>query len=180
MPRSNCVCLVVSLWFLALGTICRAADRQSVGLPLTFEPNRGQTDSETIFLGRTPGVTVALTRDGAVLYAEKQGVVHSVRIRFRGMAGAKASAESATGGYANYYRSQDQNQWLSHIPLYSRVRYASVVRGIDAVFHGNEGRLEYDFEIAPFAAPGDISFSLEGADIFSVVPDGGLEFSAGG
>lgn len=180
MPRSKCAFVVVSLWFITLATICGAADRHSVGLPLTFEPNRGQADSETIFLGRTPGATVALTRDGVVLSDEKQGVVHSVRICFRGMAGAKASAESATGGYANYYRSQDRNRWLSHIPLYSRVRYASVAPGIDAVFHGNQSRLEYDFEIASFASPGNIRFSLEGADKFYVAPDGGIEFRAGG
>ncbi|MGH7815675.1 MAG: hypothetical protein ACREQI_16935, partial [Candidatus Binataceae bacterium] len=36
-------------------------------LPLSFEPNRGQTDSRVKFLSRGPGYTLFLTPDGATL-----------------------------------------------------------------------------------------------------------------
>src|SRR6202035_226990 len=45
-----------------------------------------------------------------------------------------------------------------------RVRVANVYKGIDLVFYGNSGDLEYDFVVAPGADPRQIRLAFEGAD----------------
>jgi hypothetical protein len=173
------------LSFLIVGLVCYfslfagASGTQSVRLPLTFEPNQGQADAQTLFLARTPSGTVLLTHDGALLNSATEGSPHSVRLRFHGLKNAHPLAEGATGGLVNYYHSQNRNQWLTHIPLYSSVRYPEISKGIDVLFHGRDGQLEYDFEIVPGASPRDINFTLQGADKISISTDGGLDFAAG-
>ena len=47
---------------------------------------------------------------------------------------------------------------------YAKVKYEGVYPGIDLVYYGNqEGRLEYDFIVAPGADPDQIAVSVEGA-----------------
>jgi hypothetical protein len=54
-----------------------------------------------------------------------------------------------------------------------------VFQGIDVLFHGHDGHLEYDFEVLPGTSPRDIRFRLEGADHLSISSNGDLEFAAG-
>jgi hypothetical protein len=156
-----------------------ASGPQSVRLPLTFEANQGQADAQTLFMARTSNGTVLLTQDGALLNSATVGSPHSVRLRFRGLKNAHPLPGDATGGVVNYYHSQDRAQWLTRIPLYSSVHYPNVSKGIDVLFHGHDGQLEYDFQIAPEASPRDIRFTLEGADKVSIATDGSLDFAAG-
>jgi len=74
----------------------------------------------------------------------------------------------------------DRSNWHTGVTSYSRVRYAEVYRGIDAVYYGNEGRLEYDFVLAPGADAGSIRMRFCGADRLRITPDGDLEVRAGG
>jgi hypothetical protein len=172
------------IFFVVLTVLCSFAtpifaQDHSIQMPLTFEVNRGQAAADAIFLARTPSGTVVLTQDGAVLTATSKAPLSSVRLRWNGLANTKPLGDSATGGFVNYYHSQNRNQWLTHIPLYSSVRYPNVSKGIDILFHGRDSQLEYDFEIAPGASPCDINFTLQGADKVTISADGGLDFSAG-
>ena len=65
-------------------------------------------------------------------------------------------------GKSNYFLGNDPSQWHAGIPNYGRVMAAEVYPGIDLVYHGNQGQLEYDFEVAPHANPHKIRFVLEG------------------
>jgi hypothetical protein len=60
------------------------------------------------------------------------------------------------------------------------VRYSQVYRGIDTVYYGNQGRLEYDFLLAPGADAGAIRMRFRGADRLRITPAGDLEVEAGG
>src|SRR5712692_5651757 len=58
--------------FLSVLTVARGADSSGLHatyakLPLSFEANRGQTDSRVEFLSRGPGYQFFLTRTGAVM-----------------------------------------------------------------------------------------------------------------
>lgn len=154
-----------------------ALDRHTAVLPLTFEPNRGQAASQALFLARANGSTIQMARHEVILGNNASGT--QVRIRLQGTAGATPVAESATGGVTNYYRSQDRAQWLTQIPLYSRVRYPAIVPGIDVVFHGRQDLLEYDFEIQPGSDPASLHFSIEGADHLALSTEGALDFTSG-
>ena len=66
-------------------------------------------------------------------------------------------------GKSNYFIGNDPSQWHTGVANYSRVAEKGVYPGIDLVYHGNQGQLEYDFDVAPQADPGRIRVALEGA-----------------
>jgi hypothetical protein len=49
------------------------------------------------------------------------------------------------------------------LPTFAKVGYPNVYQGIDVVYYGNQGRLEYDFVIAPGADPSAITLRFSGA-----------------
>lgn len=54
------------------------------------------------------------------------------------------------------------------IPNYTKVRYEEVYPGIDLVYYGNQGNLEYDFIVKPGADPNSIRMAYRGVDGLSV------------
>ena len=144
-------------------------------VPVFFEENRGQADAAARFIGRTASGTVLLTKNGAILCGRSK---ERIRLRFIGASDSKVLGEDATGGFANYYTSQDRARWITHIPLVSRVRYAGLYKGIDVAFHGNEDQLEYDFQVGPGGNPNDILFVIEGAKEMSISADGSLKITS--
>jgi hypothetical protein len=122
-------------------------------LPLSFEPNRGQTDARVKFLSRAGRRTLWLTKDEAVLAiaplragsGEKQEVARKqnqsapavLRMKFVGAnADPKITGEARQAGLVNYLRSKP-GESRTGIPTYARVRYSSLYPGIDLVFYGN-------------------------------------------
>ena len=51
-------------------------------------------------------------------------------------------------GRSNYFIGNDPKNWHTGIPQFAGVHYQSVYPGIDLVFYGSQGRLEYDFKVA--------------------------------
>jgi len=78
-------------------------------------------------------------------------------------------------GRANYFIGNDPKQWRTDIPMYRRVRYYDVYPGIDVVYYGNQGRLEFDIEVAPGADLAQVRLRIEGADGLALKPDGDLD-----
>ena len=161
--------------------IAKASDiaLQSRSLPLSFEPNVGQSDAHVRFIGRGATGTAFLTDDGLVLTGQGPGETRSIRIHLLASGKSRPGGEKPTGGVVNYYRTRDRKNWLTGIPIFKRVRYARVYPGVDVIFHGNDGALEYDLEIAPGSSPQKIALAVEGATKMSVAEDGGLEIYAG-
>jgi hypothetical protein len=60
------------------------------------------------------------------------------------------------------------------------VKYEQVYPGIDLVYYGNQRSLEYDFVIAPFAAPKTIMLAFEGARCITVDESGDLVLDTAG
>jgi uncharacterized protein (TIGR03437 family) len=83
------------------------------------------------------------------------------------LAGARSSAaaegESPLPGIVNYLNESDSARSITGIPTYGRVRYRGVYPGVDLVYYGNAGRLEYDFVVAPGADPHTIRLCYDGA-----------------
>ena len=84
-------------------------------------------------------------------------------------------------GVHNHFHGADRAHWRTGVPTYARVRYHSIYPGVDLDFYGDQGRLEYDFIISPFADPGKIRIRWRGADTVQLTPDGDmiLETAAG-
>ena len=54
-------------------------------------------------------------------------------------------------GKSNYFVGNDAKKWRTSVTTYAKVRYKDVYPGVDLVYHGNQGQLEYDFVVAPGA-----------------------------
>ena len=82
--------------------------------------------------------------------------------------------ETKLGGHSNYLTGNDRSQWRTNVPHFGKVRYTDVYPGIDLVYYGKEGLLEYDFVVAPGANPGRIRFRMDGAQSMKLSPEGDL------
>src|ERR1700728_307098 len=174
-------------------------------LPLTFEPNQGQTDNRVKFLARHSNVTVFLTGDGATLsihgptsasgnigsslnphaalrYIADQGRARSDRVSFKfkgANPAAKISGSEKLQTVTNYLVGNDPALWHSSIPNYSRVEYQSIYPGVNVVFYGNHGRLEYDIDVAAGVDPRIIQMQFDDAQGIKLNRAGNLVLHAG-
>jgi hypothetical protein len=142
-------------------------------LPLSFELNQGQTDAQVKFLARGAGYTLFLASDEAVLTLQPSATAAAgkgekpavVRLKLVGAEGnARVSGERELAGRSNYFVGNDPQRWQTNIPTYGQVRYREVYRGIDLVYYGRQGQLEYDFVVAPGAEARAIGLEIVGAE----------------
>jgi hypothetical protein len=158
-----------------------AAQRASIAaLPLNFERNLGQAPEEVQYLAHGPAYAIAITEQGAALSlgrgARASEPPQVVRLRVHGANHASIpTAEEPLPGRVNYFIGNDPSQWRTNIATYHKVRYAGVYPGIDLVYYGTQGKLEYDFTVAPGAAPKTIGLSFEGARGLRVDDQGNLK-----
>src|SRR5262249_41224958 len=66
-------------------------------------------------------------------------------------------------GKSNYFIGNDPKKWRSDVPTYGRVKYENVYSGVDLVYYGNQGQLEYDFIVKPGADPRTIRLAYKEA-----------------
>lgn len=153
-------------------------------LPLSFQPNRGQSARAVRFLAAGPGLGLFLTRAGAVLAlggGDAGTAGPAVSMRFLGAA-ADPSIDGVgrLPGTVNYLGAGPaRGAGASHapergIPTYRGVRYTGLWPGIDARFYGAGGRLEYDFDLAPGARVGAIGLRFAGQRRLAIGPRGAL------
>ena len=57
----------------------------------------------------------------------------------------------------------DPAKWRRGVPQFARVRYENIYPGINLVFYGNQGKLEYDFQVAPGADAAQAELEPSGA-----------------
>ncbi len=166
-------------------------------LPLSFEANHGQWDSSVQFVTRGSGHQLFLRPTDAVLALrtgeakdESQGgdihrsqpsgspspSSHSVvRMKFDGAnPQAQIVGLDKLPGIVNYILGDDPTKWRTNIPTYQKVEYKDVYSGIDLVYYGHQGQLEYDFIVAPGADPKQITLAFEGVETIDVDQQGDL------
>jgi Beta-propeller repeat len=162
----------------------QALPSKSLNLPLVFEPNQGQSAAQVKFLARGAGYGLFLTSNEAVLTLRhsaarsqfpvpgSQSVVRSsqeasssvIRMRLDGaQSSARVSGGSPLPGKSSYFIGNDPAKWHRDIPQFGRVQYQGVYPGVDLVYYGDQGQLEYDFRVAPSADPNQIALSFKGA-----------------
>jgi hypothetical protein len=66
-------------------------------------------------------------------------------------------------GKANYFMGSDPANWHSNVPTYGKVGFRDVYPGLDLVYYGKQGQLEYDFIVAPGADPTQARLHFAGA-----------------
>ena len=171
-------------------TVSQARAIQTYGkLPLSFEVNEGQSADQVKFLSRGPGYTLFLTDGEAVLSLRSQnpgvgsqnenplpaaarGLLRETKDRGNRTAdilrlelvganhAAKVAGLDELPGKSNYFIGNDPAKWRTNVPTYGKVKYESIYPGIDLIYYGGQGRLEYDFVVSPGANPKAIALAV--------------------
>ncbi len=156
-------------------------------LPLSFEANRGQWEGGTDFVARGAGYSLALTATEArfALQPNQTGsegkAPHSLRMQLKGAnAAAQPRGLDELPGRSNYLVGRDAARWRTDIAQFRQAKYESVYPGVDVVYYGAQGQLEYDFIVAPNADPRAIELSFADVDEVSVNAEGELVLRAAG
>jgi uncharacterized protein (TIGR03437 family) len=66
-------------------------------------------------------------------------------------------------------------EWRRGVRGYRKVEYSGIYHGIDLVFYGNGGQLEYDLVVHPGARPEQVSMTWRGARRMTIDPGGALQ-----
>jgi sugar lactone lactonase YvrE len=153
--------------------------RQAYGrLSTSFEPNVGQADPSVAFVTQGGGSRIGLAPTEVVFPSSATGAVPgapaAVRMRLKGAdPNAPLSGQDRLAGVVNYL-SPDPAAARTGVPTYARVTARQAWPGIDAVYHGGQGRFEYDFVVAPGADPGQIGLEFPDATGLALDPGGDL------
>ncbi len=161
-------------------------------LPLAFERNVGQTDPSVKFMARGSDYALFLTGKEAMLAlqaparrnassdrssASKPSGLQMSAIRMA-LVGANTSADvvgsDKLDSISNYFIGNNPSKWHSNVPQFARVRYQDVYPGIDLIYYGHQGQLEYDFEVAPGADSKQVVLQFNGSDNTNLTASGDL------
>ena len=168
------------------------------GLPLFFEPNQGQgnldaTDARAKFVSHGAGYSLFLGSEGAILSLVSRNPeasksfktrqpdrVDSFEMKFAGAnPAAFVTSAGLMRGKSNYFIGNNPAKWRTSVPQFARVRYSNLYPGIDLVFYGDQGQLEYDFQVAPGSDPAQAELEFRGARHLEL-KDGSLVVHTGG
>jgi len=173
-------------------------------LPLSFEANQGQSDSQVKFISRGSKHSLFLTPTEAVLALRKStanqgrpkmnlasGIVESegseaiaqavLRMQLVGAnMNPRVLGFDELPGNVNYFLGDNSTKWRSNISTYGKIKYQAVYPGIDLVYYGNQQELEYDFIVAPYADPAMIKLRFTGAEKLDVNAEGELSIDFAG
>ena len=127
---------------------------------------------------RDQGLGRGLTRADAITGTAPISAT-SVRLRYDGAdPHARVSGDDQLPGVATYLVGADPSRWQVDVPTYARVSYHDVYPGVDLVYYGTVGRLEYDWRLAAGADPGRITLAVDGARRVSLDAAGNLVLGA--
>lgn len=166
------------------------ASMQYGKLPLSFEPNLGQSNREAKFLAHGDGYSLFLTSNEAVLALRNaprskssSAAAHADVLRMQ-LVGANPSATFSAidelPGKANYLIGRNQSDWHTDVPTYRKVAEQGIYPGVDLVYYGTQRQLEYDFVVAPGADVAPIRLSIQGGKTLQIDNAGELLVSTSG
>lgn len=178
--RSKTDTSLLSFRFPWQAPLSTAPDAQALGrIPLFFEENQGQLHRDVKYLSHGAGYTLFLTANEAVFQlANQNGRPEKTVLRTRLLDAnphASTQGEIPQPGRSNYFIGNQPKDWHTNIPNYGKVRYQSVYPGVDLVYYGNQGQLEYDFIVQPGANPNLIRMRYEGAKTLHLDAQGNLQ-----
>jgi hypothetical protein len=183
----------LGLFIAMTGLLSQASSAQSVVAPKAtaavlgnhlqtfFEPSDPRWEPKELYRGHGLGVATSFEQDTVrVLLPNRGGEPSSVQLHFAGaLPSARVEGVEHLLGISNYFAGSDPKQWRTKVPHFARVAYRGVYPGVDVVFYGEQGRLEYDYVLAPDADPSAIHLHVEGGRL-ALSREGEVIVSAGG
>ena len=162
MPRGSVTQYTTALAICMAAAPIHAAQHR---LPLWFEEHAAANGAK-VYLARGVGYGLLLSDQQAeIALPDAKRMPRRLRMRLTGARSeAKAEGAEALPGRVNYLVGREPSQWRRGIATFGRVRYRAVYPGIDLDWYGNDGRLEYDFLVAPGADPSRIALRFDGVN----------------
>ena len=149
-----------------------AASTKEMSAALRNLPMRFEQDATGHWTARGAGYALAF-EDSAVDFHVPDGVA---RLLFEGSkAGAKWEPSEKALAPTNYFRGST----FRSADAFGRLRRSSLYPGIDVVYYGNGGELEYDFMLAPGADASRIRMRLTGTGEAAIDDAGSLALKLG-
>jgi hypothetical protein len=152
-------------------------------MPICFEANQGQAASSAQFVSAIGGPRLLLSPAEATFERRQSQLTENEALKMH-LVSADPAAEirglDLLPTRANYFIGNDPSKWHTNIPTYARVICQQVYPGVDLIYHGTNGQLEYDFVVAPGADADNIRLRFEGAEEVNVDPAGSLIIQAKG
>jgi hypothetical protein len=91
------------------------------------------------------------------------GTAATLRLRLLGSKVVRPTGIDPLPGRVNYYIGNDPAKWYQNVATYAKVKYHDIYPGVDLVYHGQRGQLEYDFVVAPGADPSSLLLAVDAA-----------------
>src|SRR5579872_898864 len=143
---------------------------------LDFEPNLGQTHSSVRYLARVGSAMVFIRDHGIVLHhSSLSKPASTIDIEFVGAARNVNWQPLDPGpGRTTYLIGRNPAGWIHDIPHFHRLLGKNLYPGVDLVVHGSgDGKLEYDFVLAPGADWKRIQLQFKNSSS-EILPNGDL------
>ena len=157
-----------SLFFAAVCAFGAGSTQLLPQLPVRFEHPAGAPWS-----ARGLGYSLAFTADATVFHLGER----TLAMRLVGADPAAAFEAFSSNSVPTQYFTP---AFRGPVESYRRLRRRQVFPGVDVVYYGTGGNLEYDFEIAPGADPSLIRLRFDGADRLRLALTGELLIELGG
>ena len=151
-----------------------------------FIENRGQWDSQAVFLARSAGIDSWVTRGGIVydfhryqqrFNSREPGATlgHVIKMSFVGTSKeARIAPVRELRGRLNYFIGANRRKWATGVRRFAETRAEQIYGGVATRYYFDGGAPRYDLIVAPNADPSQIRMRFEGAGALSVLPSGAL------
>lgn len=164
-------------------SVARIAPHAAIGaaLPLRFEPVARRSRTRPAYVAHGSGYVIVIDRAGAGiilggalpprLHAAARGRGDAdqkprATVRMRLVTPARRAALAPSGppaGRVTYLLGRDRSRWRLGVPAYAKIVERGAWPGIDLIYYGTGGRLEFDLALAPRGRLADIRLELTGA-----------------
>ena len=151
-----------------------------------FIENKGQWNSEILFLASFNNLNVWITKKGLVYDSyslnNKTKIGHVVNVKYSGNEAAEYYTDTPQSEYFNYFIGNDTSKWRSDVHLYRDVTIKNIFSGIDIRYYFDKVEdlnqksysLRYDFIVNPGADVSDILLKFEGHDGIQISDSGNI------
>ena len=173
-------CLVLSFVasFLSIHVFAQSKP-QALGFDtLRFEEGPGISRiSDSEYNSSVSGLVFQFHRAGAAVDVQSTEA-SSTQVIHLDLAGGcrrpRITPQGLLPGISSYFPGPDVRTWRTNLRSWSALRYDGVYPGIDLIYYGNRGQLEYDFIVAPNGDPVHIAIRLSKNAHATLDDNGGL------
>jgi hypothetical protein len=141
-------------------------------VPLYFEEHR---DGKQLnyYIARGTHYTLGIAADSITLMSQRAENA-PIKMQFLGAHPSPLKGHAPLKGKVNYLKGNHPEYWQTDISTYAVVQQKQIYPGVDVHYYGKQGRLEYDFIVAPETDFSQIQLSFEGVDSLELDNEGNL------